>query len=120
MSGPPIVVHEGAAPKLFIRLKKRDPSKPGGTLPYIITGATFEFNVKEDPDSPTEAFDYNSPTEIQIITDGTVLGAKYSEISIQTAAADHLVPGFYYYHLVVIVSGLPDIVAANTYEVVNI
>jgi len=120
MRGPRVVVYEGTRPRLRFRLKRPDPDKPGATTPYTLVGATVAFNIKTDPDDFSNLYGYSSSVgEIVITDDGTDPSDKYSEVEVQCNRGVPN-PGTYFYHIVVTVATIPDIVTDGIFEVVNI
>lgn len=117
-----IVAYEGKSPLLTIRLKRKVPG--GGTAPYKLDQATeIEFYVKTDPDlaDANAEFVYKlTDMDITITDDGSEVTDKYSEITIQCAAADLTPPGVYYYHLDTTIAAKKDTVMSGFFEILNI
>ena len=117
-----IVVYEGKSPLLTVRLKRKIPG--GGTTAYKLDQATeIEFYVKADPDlaDADAEFTYKLTDADIVITDtGADVTDKYSELTIQCAAADLTPPGVYYYHLDTTIAAKKDTVMSGFFEILNI
>ena len=117
-----IVVKEDSDPLLTIRLKKKIPG--GGTNPYLLDGnPEVEFYVKaklSDPDG-SALFTYTKAAgTIVIIDDGTGVGDKYSEVTIQCSSAHLAAPAVHYFHLDVIKANKRDVVMHGFFEITDI
>ena len=117
-----IVVKEDSDPLLTIRLKKKIPG--GGTNPYLLDGNPgVEFYVKEKlSDADIDAlFEYTKAAGQIIISDeGTGVGDKYSEVTIQCSSTHLAVPAVYYFHLDVIKASKRDVVMHGFFEITDI
>lgn len=96
-----IRVDEGEDEDVYIRLKRRLPG--GTTTPIVLTGvseiALVVKNKLADADGSAK-FTYKMTTaDIVVASDGSGVGAAYSEILIKTKAVDQTPPGNYYHHL---------------------
>ncbi len=97
-----------------------------GTLaPYSLAGNTeITFIAKPNPnlaDNQTGAFSYTKTAgAIVVIADGTAVGAKYSEITVQMAAADTATPRNLYYRIKVTKSARVDTVKKGFLEIENV
>lgn len=115
-----IIVKEDSDPLLTVRLKKRVPE--GGTIPYLLDGnPEVEFIVKDALDAASPLFTYSKTAgEITIVDDGAGVGDKYSEITVQCAAADLAAPATHYFSLAVTKSGKRDVVMHGFFEISDI
>lgn len=117
-----VTVFEKNAPKLTFRFKKKLPG--GGTTPYLLDGSpTIEMYIKDSPDdddSNPSVVKYDSTDEISITDTGADPTDKYSEITVQTASADHATPRTRYFRVDVIKATLRETVADGFYEIKNI
>ena len=117
-----IVVKEDSDPLLTIRLKKKIPG--GGTNPYLLDGnPVVEFYVKEklSDDDVDALFSYTTTGgQIAISDDGTGVGDKYSEVTIQCSSTHLAAPAVNYFHLDVIKANKRDVVMHGFFEITDI
>lgn len=118
-----IKISEGDAPLLTFQIKQRQ--SDSSLVPYPLGGVTeIAFVAKPDPnlaDNGTGCFSYTkTAAEIVITADGSAVGAKYSEITVQFAAANTTTPRNLYYRIKVTKSGRIDTVKTGFLEIANV
>ena len=116
-----IVVGEGNAPLLTFQGKTQ--LADGSLVPYLLSGAPAIVMVaklsRNDVDG-SAVFTYSIALgQIAITADGTVVGAKYSEFTVQVVAADTAVPRNLFYRIDVVKAGKPDTIKKGYFLIEN-